>query len=1085
MQVAPNQYSQQKEKPQLTFLQSKSGYFKQLAILLLLLPLSTIVHAQKKYPEAVLPHWDFNVLGKAPTISPAPANLDRPGLRALFYSGLPYKGKKTKVFAWIGVPEHKPGVRVPGVVLIHGGGGTASDGGVLMWVKRGYAAISMDTTGSYPGRNLEQHAEGGPRGNGECFAQITEPVTEQWMYHAVADVALANSLLRSLPDVDSEKIGLTGLSWGGVVAGVAAGIDTRFKWVAPVYGCGFLQSSEYFKPVLDAYQGEKWIALWDPSRYLKNAGMPTLWINGTNDTYFQMDMWQRTHRLASGPRTISLIVRMPHSGADGENPEEIHAFADSMVNGGTKLPRVLTVTRKDASVTASFAPNDRLTKAEIVYTRDTGKWSSRLWETQTAKFIHNGKQIKVTGILPPGTTTWYIRVENERKLNVTTDFEALPAPIPPPAALPGNAVYVSPSGSDINPGTIAKPVASLTRARDIARALPRTAPIRVILRGGVYRLSSPLELNTEDSGTETAPVIWSAASGEKVTISAGVPLSGWKTTKVNGKTAWSLTIPEVKLGEWYFRSLFSGSERRQRARMPNKGFFVVAGLEDRPKSTAGDAWLDGRDKFYYAKGDLSEFRDKTNAEVVMLTQWCDSHLPVTAIDPEKRLISFSKFTIQDFGTKDRYWIENTVAALDTPGEWCLNRKTGVLFYLPLPGETPKNTTLIAPRGEALVTLKGTANVTFSHLTFSYTEWWFPPNFHAASKNSENVWAFQQGADGAGGTIQADKITGCTFSHCEFSHIGGYGAVLAGASKNNRIIRCDFHDLGAGGVRLGPQNVGADYQSDVAIGNVISDCNIYDGCKQFQGAVAVWTGHVQKTQITHNDIHDFNYTGISCGWIWGFERSGISRDNEISWNRIYNIGRNVLGDGAGIYMLGGQPGTVIEGNVVHDANGTYASRGIYLDDGSSEMTVRNNLSYRNKTANFFQWRSKNNRIENNVFAFGKEAQVELGGAVFNDGALAMNFERNIILTDNGPLLNGFNPSAVAKIYQFDRNLYWRIDGKPFITQGMRDAGWDKNSLEADPLFVDPVKDDFRLGLESPALSKIGFKPVDWSKAGPRK
>lgn len=166
------------------------------------------------------------------------------------------------------------------------------------------------------------------------------------------------------------------------------------------------------------------------------------------------------------------------------------------------------------------------------------------------------------------------------------------------------------------------------------------------------------------------------------------------------------------------------------------------------------------------------------------------------------------------------------------------------------------------------------------------------------------------------------------------------------------------------------------------------------------------------------------------------------------------------------------------------NGNFASRGIYLDDGSSEITVRNNLSYRNKTANFFQWASKGNRIENNVFAFGETSQVELGGAVFNGGALAMNFERNIIIVTPGPFLNAFQPKDVKDIYKFDKNLLWNPDGKPAIPGNAKAVGWDANSLSVDPLFVNWEKFDFRLKPDSPALTKLGFVPVDWSKVGPR-
>jgi dienelactone hydrolase len=1036
-----------------------------------------------------LPVWNLPALSAPPQTYPAPKELERPGLRALFYAGLPWKGKPTKVFAWVGIPEHKPGEKVPGVVLIHGGGGTASDDGVRLWVSRGYAAIAMDTTGSYPGRNMEQHADGGPRGNGENFAQIEEPLTEQWYYHAVADVALANSLLRSLPDVDPTKVGLTGLSWGGVLASTVAGVDSRFKWVAPVYGCGFMDQSEYFKPVLAAYHGEKWMSLWDPSRYLSRAKMPTLWINGTNDEYFQIGMWQQSHRLAAGPRTISLKVRMNHSGEDGERPEEILAFADSLVRGGVPLPKVDAPRRTDARIAATVTSAQPLAKAEIAFTKDTGAWSKRRWETQPATLTGTGKKRTLSGILPAGTTTWYVRVEDGKGRSVTSDFEELTTPIPTPAPLPGNTVFVAPDGNDANPGTTEKPIASLFRARELARVQPRTAPVKVVLRAGTYRLSSPLELTAADGGTEDAPVTWNAAPGERVILSGGVPITGWKTTTVNGKTAWSVTLPDVKNGSWYFRSLYgSGAKatRRQRARLPNTGFLEVDRVDKHVKDDG--YWLNGRDRFYYKSGDLADWPDRTSAEIVLITQWTVSHLPITGIDTARREVTSSKFTIQDFAAKNRYWVENTRAALDQPGEWALNRETGELLYLPLPGENPKDTTLIAPRATGLVTLDRTANLTLRNLTFSHNEWWYPEGYRAAGydEHATRTWAIQQGASDVRGTIHGTRTTNFVVDGCEIAHVGSYAVVLGGAARGNEIVRVNAFDLGAGGFRIGPSDVSKErVDQEVAIGNVVSDCRIIDGGHLFTGAVGIWLGHTQKSEIVHNEIADMYYTGISGGWVWGFGDLQPSRDNTIAWNHIHHLGKDTLGDGAGIYMLGGQPGTVIENNVVHDMNGDYASRGIYLDDGSSDMTVRGNLSYDNRTANYFQWRSKRNRVENNVFAFGKESQVELGGAIFNDGALAMNFERNILVVEPGPLFNAFDPANVQKIYQFDKNLLWRTDGKPEFPANAKAVGWDRGALSENPLFVDLAKRDFRLKSDSPAILKIGFVPVEWSKVGPRR
>ncbi|MBM3211369.1 acetylxylan esterase, partial [Candidatus Poribacteria bacterium] len=181
------------------------------------------------------------VLLETPEVYPAP-DFQSPGVKAIFYQGLPWNSIPTRVFAWYGLPEQRSEAKIPGMVLVHGGGGTAFDYWVRLWNSRGYAAIAMDTCGCIPEGvygGWHRHDLGGPPGWGG-FDQINWPVEAQWTYHAIADIILANSLLRSFPEVDPERIGLTGISWGGYLTCIASGIDNRFNFAVPVYGCGYL-----------------------------------------------------------------------------------------------------------------------------------------------------------------------------------------------------------------------------------------------------------------------------------------------------------------------------------------------------------------------------------------------------------------------------------------------------------------------------------------------------------------------------------------------------------------------------------------------------------------------------------------------------------------------------------------------------------------------------------------------------------------------------------------------------------------------------------------------------------------------------
>jgi len=358
----------------------------------------------------------------APKTYPA-EGFEAKGMKAIFYEGMLYKGQPTRVFAWLGLPEREPGTKVPGIVLVHGGGGTAFQDWVRLWTKRGYAAIAMDTCGTVPrGKysHWERHDAGGPPGNNVATAD--EPMTDQWNYHAVADVILAHSLLRSLPEVDPNRIGLTGISWGGYLTCIVSGLDNRFKFAVPVYGCGFLADDYLMKPALEKAgdRGKHWLAMWDPAHYLPNATMPKLWVTGTNDNAFSLYAVQESYRAAGGRSTLCIRLRMPHGhNGPGENPEEIHVFANSILNGGKPLAKITAQLHHNQSVGISFQSEAPIDRAELLYTKGTGSWKERLWETAPAS-VDNVKHA-VTAVLPKGTTVYFVNLIDNRNLVVSSE----------------------------------------------------------------------------------------------------------------------------------------------------------------------------------------------------------------------------------------------------------------------------------------------------------------------------------------------------------------------------------------------------------------------------------------------------------------------------------------------------------------------------------------------------------------------------------------------------------------------------------------------------------------------------------------
>jgi len=285
----------------------------------------------------------------------------------------------------------------------------------------------MDTCGCVPRGsygNWERHPFGGPPGWGG-WAQIDWPREDQWTYHAVADVILAHSLLRSLPQVDAERIGITGISWGGYLTCIVAGVDWRFKFAVPVYGCGFTNEHGFAGSVaaLGKERAERWMRWWDPSSYLGNASMPMLWVTGSNDFAYTMNALQKSYRLPKGPRTLCVRLRMPHGhGPAGEAPKEIAVFADSITKGGDPLPRITGQGRKGNYVWATFETKVPVIKAELNYTCDTGRWQDRKWEATPAKLEDNGK---VTATLPEGVAVYYINLFDSRDCVVSTEHEEL------------------------------------------------------------------------------------------------------------------------------------------------------------------------------------------------------------------------------------------------------------------------------------------------------------------------------------------------------------------------------------------------------------------------------------------------------------------------------------------------------------------------------------------------------------------------------------------------------------------------------------------------------------------------------------
>lgn len=383
--------------------------------------------------DPAAPRWDLDALGTAPPTWPA-EGFSAEGVRALFYQGVPFKGAPTRVFAWVGLPQVPPGTRVPAMVLIHGGGGTAFDTWVRRWTARGYAAIAMDTCGALPRKEVKdgkeakgwvRNPQGGPGGWGG-FGQIDQPAGDQWAYHAVSAAILAHSLIRSLPEVDPARTGVCGISWGGYLTCLTASNDPRFQLAIPVYGCGFTTEHTFAKSVTDLgpERAARWMAWWDPSSYLARAAMPMCWVTGSNDFAYTLNALQKSYRLPSGPRTLAIRLRMPHGHGDaGEAPAEIFTFADSILKGGEPLARITGQGGADGQAWASAAGRRPFAEAELNWTCDRGLWPKRKWESQAVAIDAAGR---AAAPLPAGATVWYFNFFDDRGCVVSSEHVEAP-----------------------------------------------------------------------------------------------------------------------------------------------------------------------------------------------------------------------------------------------------------------------------------------------------------------------------------------------------------------------------------------------------------------------------------------------------------------------------------------------------------------------------------------------------------------------------------------------------------------------------------------------------------------------------------
>ena len=702
----------------------------------------------------------------------------------------------------------------------------------------------------------------------------------------------------------------------------------------------------------------------------------------------------------------------------------------------------------------------------------------------------------------------------------------------------GTCLYVSLDGNDNwsgtssapNPDRTDGPFATLARARDAIRQLKRDgryqAPVTVLVMDGTYYLTEPLLLDGQDSGTDQKPITYTAHHGHRPILCGGQAISGWEPHQ--GKIL-NCHLPEVKAGQWNFRQLFFNGQRQLRARWPKHDpndplyggwAFIQATLPEGEKLAT---------MFRFSPTDqLPRWAKSDQAEVNIFPWYCwvNDVIPVERIDPHERTISLARQPTYGFMTLmpgNRFRVENVLEELDGPGQWCLDRETGTLYFWPPEGNLDDGQ-VIAPRIEGLIHLEGTPDqpvrsVTISGLTFTHTLSPFPDHQHESFHSPPP----------RGAALRLKNCRECRVEENRFEMLGGDAVRLQDANARNRIVGNRIADVGSAGISLAGDSPGNTHTwADRAVlrensqkyptltANVISNNHIHH-CgllKKNGGGIQAFGINSVDNLVSHNLIHDMSDKGIVL-------QDGFGRFT-IEYNEMYRLGLEIA-DTGGImtnrwFALENDPdlgrGHLIRFNRIRDCIGCgayaeerqpkgvgdrttaggkiwtpYYTWGIYFDNSGTDNTVFGNIIISTVlgAVSMPVGSPKNNRVENNIFVSSSGNQIDLQ---MGSGSLGNRFLRNIVYYDgeNAALL-AVRSSTAAAIAECDYNVYYPAAGQSVRVRGIeggtladwRKLGFDEHSVIADPLFVEPEGGDFRLRPESPAL-KLGFRPIQVEQIG---
>jgi hypothetical protein len=521
-------------------------------------------------------------------------------------------------------------------------------------------------------------------------------------------------------------------------------------------------------------------------------------------------------------------------------------------------------------------------------------------------------------------------------------------------AWPGDstAFYVAPDGSDAGKGTLAMPFATLERAREAVREKIKAGlhkDVVVLLREGTYFLDRTLNFGPQDGGTLEHAVTYTAYPGERPVVSGGRVISGWQQRPDN---MWTLQIEDVKNGSWWFRQLFVDGKRLPRSRYPEEGFLKI-------KSVSEDYM-----KLRFTAPLPNESLGGRDTEVVVIQNWSVSRERIADSDTESLTAETQIGWVGHSSCLAKpgmnVFLEHALAFVKKPGQWYIDRKSGVLHYMAADGENPNKRRFVAPVLEQLIYVEGhknnpVRNLHFDGIGFEHTGFLIPDiGYNGIQACYHGTTVEEAAAHAVPVAVEMDYCQDCSIKNSLLHRIGGSGIGLGAGCRHNHILGCEISDIGATGVNIGHMKVKnplwADWPDplDVPADNEVANCYIHHCGIELWGAHGIFDAMTRDTQIRHNEVAWLSYGGIASGYYWGTDRTS-QQGCIIEYNHVYEV-MHKLNDSGCLYTLGFQPGSIIRGNLLHGvrfggfAGGQVCNNGIFFDEGSKGFLVENNVIY---------------------------------------------------------------------------------------------------------------------------------------------